>query len=488
MFKRKLNFAGRFSMSVMLFLVSVMFIQGVAAGAEPFWDVLTQPKVRKAVPLSNETVANLVEKLKPAVVNISVTEVVKTGSPQGFSAPFGNDDQLKEFWKRFFGNQEPREFKRKGLGSGFIINKEGYIVTNNHVVQKAKDITVILNNKEQYPAKVIGTDPKTDIALIKIEAKKNVVTAPLGNSDALRDGESVIAIGNPFGLAETVTSGIVSAKGRTIGAGPYDDFIQTDASINPGNSGGPLINYYGEVVGINTAIVAAGQGIGFAVPINMAKEILVQLKERGKVTRGWLGVSIQEITPELAKSFGLEREKGALISDVVPGGPAEKAGFKRGDIILELNGKAVKDYHELPRMVASMPPGEKVVFKVVRDGKEIMIPATVGELKEEEAVKPSEEMENQMGISLQAVTPEIAAELGMKKAEGVVVTNVEPGGMAAEAGIQRGDVILEVDRNPVNSLKEFSEALKKADKSLLLLIYRSGSTFYVSIKLSLKDN
>jgi serine protease Do len=488
MFKRKLNFAGRFSMSAMLFLVSVMFIQGVAAGAEPFWDVLTQPKVRKAVPLSNETVANLVEKLKPAVVNISVTEVVKTGSPQGFSAPFGNDDQLKEFWKRFFGNQEPREFKRKGLGSGFIINKEGYIVTNNHVVQKAKDITVILNNKEQYPAKVIGTDPKTDIALIKIEAKKNVVTAPLGNSDALRDGESVIAIGNPFGLAETVTSGIVSAKGRTIGAGPYDDFIQTDASINPGNSGGPLINYYGEVVGINTAIVAAGQGIGFAVPINMAKEILVQLKERGKVTRGWLGVSIQEITPELAKSFGLEREKGALISDVVPGGPAEKAGFKRGDIILELNGKAVKDYHELPRMVASMPPGEKVVFKVVRDGKEIMIPATVGELKEEEAVKPSEEMENQMGISLQAVTPEIAAELGMKKAEGVVVTNVEPGGMAAEAGIQRGDVILEVDRNPVNSLKEFSEALKKADKSLLLLIYRSGSTFYVSIKLSLKDN
>ncbi len=239
-----------------------------------------------------------------------------------------NDDQFKEFWKRFFGNQEPREFKRKGLGSGFIINREGYIVTNNHVVQKAKDITVILDNKEQYPARVIGTDPKTDIALIKIEAKRDLVSAPLGDSDALKDGESVIAIGNPFGLAETVTSGIVSAKGRTIGAGPYDDFIQTDASINPGNSGGPLMNYYGEVVGINTAIVASGQGIGFAVPINMAKEILVQLREKGRVTRGWLGVSIQEITPELAKSFGLQGEKGALISDVIPGGPGGESGVQ----------------------------------------------------------------------------------------------------------------------------------------------------------------
>lgn len=488
MFKEKQSFAKRFLTSAIVLLVPVMLLRGIAVGADSFWDTLSQPKAGKGVPLTNETVANLVEKLKPAVVNISVTEVVKTGIPQGFSGPQGNDEQLKDFWKRFFGNQEPREFKRKGLGSGFIINKEGYIVTNNHVVQKAKDITVILNNKEQYPARVIGKDPKTDIALIKIEAKRDFVSAPLGDSDALRDGESVIAIGNPFGLAETVTSGIVSAKGRAIGAGPYDDFIQTDASINPGNSGGPLINYYGEVVGINTAIVAAGQGIGFAVPINMAKEILVQLREKGKVTRGWLGVAIQEITPELAKSFGLRGEKGALISDVVPGGPAEKAGFKRGDVILELNGKTVKDYHELPRMVASMPVGDKVTLKVLRDGKEMMIPATVGELKDDAAVKPSEEVENRMGISLQAVTPEIAVELGMKKAEGVVVSNVEPGGLAGEAGIQRGDVILEVDRNPVNNLKEFNETLKKADKSLLFLIYRSGSTFYVTIKISSKEN
>jgi serine protease Do len=220
----------------------------------------------------------------------------------------------------------------------------------------------------------------------------------------------------------------------------------------------------------------------------MAKEILVQLREKGRVTRGWLGVAIQEITPELAKSFGLREEKGALISDVAPGGPAEKAGFKRGDVILELNGKTVKDYHELPRMVASMPVGDKVTLKVLRDGKEMMIPATVGELKDDAVVKPSEEVDNRMGISLHAVTPDIAAELGMKKAEGVVVTNVEPGGQAGEAGIQKGDVILEVDRNAVNSLKEFNETIKKADKSMLFLIYRSGSTFYVTIGISPKEN
>ncbi|MCL5022817.1 MAG: DegQ family serine endoprotease, partial [Nitrospirae bacterium] len=385
---------------------------------------------------------------------------------------------------RFFGNQEPRELKRKALGSGFIINKEGYIVTNNHVVQKAKDITVILKDKKQYPAKVIGTDPKTDIALIKIDAPESLISAPLGDSDALRDGESVIAIGNPFGLAETVTSGIVSAKGRTIGAGPYDDFIQTDASINPGNSGGPLINFHGEVVGINTAIVATGQGIGFAVPINMAKDILLQLKEKGKVTRGWLGVSIQEVTPEIAKSFGLPGEQGALISDIVPDGPAEKAGFKRGDVILELNGKVVKDYHELPRMVALMAPGEKAAFTILRDGKKEKITAVVGEMKEEETPKAPEEGANLLGITLQPVNQAIASELGMKKVEGLVVTNVEAGSIASEAGIQRGDVILEVDRRPVNTLREFSDALGKGQKALLLLIFRNGATMYVTLQTS----
>lgn len=479
---RKLSYVKKTYLLITAVFFSLLVLQGNAAIADSFWSTLDRSKIQKTVPVTNETVADLVDKLKPAVVNISVTQVVKTGAPQ-FESPFG-DDQFRDFWRRFFGNQEPREFKRKGLGSGFIINKEGYIVTNNHVVQKAKDITVILYNKEQYPAKVVGTDPKIDIALIKIDPKKDLAVAPLGDSDKLRDGESVIAIGNPFGLAETVTSGIVSAKGRTIGAGPYDDFIQTDASINPGNSGGPLINYHGEVVGINTAIAATGQGIGFAVPINMAKEILIQLKEKGKVTRGWVGVSIQEITPELAKSFGLKEEKGALVSDVVPGGPAEKAGIKRGDVIIEFNGKVVRDYHELPRMVASVPPGEKVTFKILREGKEETITAVVAELKEEEtAVQPAEEVQKQLGVSLQAVTPEIAVELGMKKPEGVVVTNVEPGGAAAESGIQRGDVILEADRRPVNSVREFNESVRKADGALLLLLYRNGATFYVSIKI-----
>jgi serine protease Do len=489
MFRRLQNgFSEKLCVHIVMCLLLLIILEGVALpAAPPFWTTLEPSKVKKAVPLTNETVADLVEKFKPAVVNISVTEVVKSGGvPPGFNVPGGDENPFREFWRRFFGNQEPREFKRKGLGSGFIINKEGYIVTNNHVVQKAKDITVILDNKEQYPAKIIGTDPKIDVALIKIDAKRDLISVPLGNSDNLREGEAVIAIGNPFGLAETVTSGIVSAKGRAIGAGPYDDFIQTDASINPGNSGGPLMNFHGEVVGINTAIVAAGQGIGFAVPINMAKDILLQLKEKGRVTRGWLGVSIQEITPELAKSFGLPGEKGALVSDIVPGGPAEAAGFRRGDVILEMNGRAVKDYHELPRMVASMSPGEKVAFKALREGKEITISAVVGEMKEEETIKTAETVENRLGISLQPVTPEIAADLGMKKAEGLVVTSVDPDGLAGETGIQRGDVILEVERRTVNTAREFSEAVRLADKSILLLIYRNGATFYASVKLAQK--
>jgi serine protease Do len=462
-----------------LFLAT--FLQ-TSALAGNFWSTEGQSGPRAEIQITNETVSKLTERLKPAVVNISVTQVVKAEIPQEFNAPPGNEDPFKEFWKRFFGGQGPKEFKRNGLGSGFVINKDGYIVTNNHVVQKAKDITVILFNKEQYPAKVVGTDPNTDIALIKIEAKENLAVIPLGDSDKLRQGESVIAIGNPFGLSETVTAGIVSAKGRVIGAGPYDDFIQTDASINPGNSGGPLINYYGEVVGINTAIVSSGQGIGFAVPINMAKDILIQLKEKGKVTRGWLGLSIQEVTPELARSFKMKEEKGALVSDVVGGGPAEKAGIRRGDIILEFNGKVINEYNELPRMVAILPPGEKATLKLLRDGKEREIPVTIGELKEEETAKPVEEMQKQLGISLQPVTPEIASELGMKKAEGVVITNVDTNSAASEAGLQRGDVILEVDRKTISSVKDFRDALRKAGKSMLFLIYRNGSTLYLSVR------
>lgn len=463
---------------VVSFAVAICFASG--AYAAPFWNTLPPSDSKAPVQLSNDTVARLVEAVKPAVVNISVTQTVKrSGAPQGFHAPFGDD----EFWKRYFGNQEPREFKQKGLGSGFIISKEGHIITNNHVVQKANEILVILSNKKQYPARVIGTDPKTDIALIKIDADEPLTVVPLGDSDRLREGEAVIAIGNPFGLAETVTAGIVSAKGRVIGAGPYDDFIQTDASINPGNSGGPLLNFHGEVVGINTAIAASGQGIGFAVPINMAKDIIVHLKDRGKVTRGWIGVSIQEVTAEIAKSLGLKEAAGALVSDVMPDSPGEKAGLKRGDVILEMNGRPVKDYHDLPRMVATLVPGEKAAFKLFRDGKEENATAVVAEMKEAEpAGAPTGDVQKQLGMTLQPVTPEIARELGLKKAEGIVVTDVDPNSVSGEAGIQRGDVVLEANRRTVNDLRDFSEAIQKGGKSHLLLLYRGGSTFYVTLR------
>lgn len=467
-------------------LLTIFLFTGSAPGSA-LWTTLPQPEVRKPIPLTNRTVSDLVDRLKPAVVNISVTQVITTGGIPQFQSPFGKEDPFNDFWKRYFGNQEQREFKKKGLGSGLIISSEGYIVTNNHVVQKAKDITVILNNKKQYPAKVIGTDPKTDIALIKIESSEELTVAPLGDSDKLKEGDAVLAIGNPFGLAETVTAGIVSAKGRMIGAGPYDDFIQTDASINPGNSGGPLINYYGEVIGINTAIIATGQGIGFAVPVNMIKEVLAQLKEKNKVTRGWLGVSIQEVTPELAKSFGLKDAAGALISDIIPDGPAEKAGFKRGDIILGFNGKGIKDAHELPRNVAALAPGDKATIKVLRDGKEEEIAVILGELKEEAVAKPSLAIQKDLGLTLQPVTPEIAKELDMKNAEGLVILNVEANSPAGDAGLKKGDVILEVNKKSVNSIKEFGSIMSKTDKAVTLLISRSGATFFVSISLPQKD-
>ena len=307
-----------------------------------------------------------------------------------FPNPFGERDPFEEFFERFFGGENPqREFRRRSLGSGFIINREGYIVTNNHVVENASDIKVSLSDKEEHDAKVIGRDPKTDVALIKIEAKKDLPAVALGDSSKLRVGEWVIAIGNPFGLGHTVTTGIVSAKGRIIGAGPYDDFIQTDASINPGNSGGPLFNMNGEVVGINTAIIASGQGIGFATPINVAKDLLVQLREKGRVVRGWLGVQVQRVTPELAKSFGLDRERGALVADVMADTPAAKAGIERGDIIVEFNGRKIEEMNDLPRVVAATPPDADVPMKLLRKGQEKVVQVKVAELKEERARRQS---------------------------------------------------------------------------------------------------
>jgi len=464
--------------------VALCMTGALTAYASPFWTETRQP--HKKIEITNETVPDLVRKLKPSVVNISVVKVEKIQGgpiPGHDFGPFRESDPFKDFWERFFGNRIPKEYRQRGLGSGFVISKEGYILTNTHVVQGADEIQVVLFNTQEYPAKVIGTDAKTDIALIKIEPREELIPAALGDSELLEQGAPVLAIGNPFGLSETVTTGIVSATGRVIGAGPYDNFIQTDASINPGNSGGPLFNYSGEVVGINTAIVASGQGIGFAVPINTAKDILVQLKEKGQVTRGWLGVTIQNVTPELAKSFKLEERKGALVADVSDGGPAADAGIRRGDVIVEFDGRPVENSQVLPQMVAGLMPGTEVDVKVIREGQPKVFKVKLATLEEEIIAAAETPQKKHLGVSIQIVTPELAKGLGMESAQGVAVTSVEPGSPAAAAGLRRGDVILEVDQKPVNTVEEFMESTSDiSSKPVLLLVWRQGSTFFVTFQ------
>ena len=429
--------------------------------------------------------ADLVEKIKPAVVNISTTKVVKT---QGRRSPFGDDffDRFfggDDFMRKFFGDN-PREFKQRSLGSGFIITKDGYIFTNNHVVEKADKIKVRLSSGKEYDAKVIGKDSKTDIALIKINATNNLPVAELGDSDKLRVGDWVLAIGNPFGLEQTVTQGIVSAKGRVIGSGPYDNFIQTDASINPGNSGGPLFNLEGRVVGINTAIVAHGQGIGFAIPVNMAKEVLNDLKSKGKVTRGWLGVSVQDITEDIAANMGIKEKEGALVADVVKGDPAEKAGLRTGDVIVEIDGKKVHDTHELLRIVAGVPVGKTVVLKAVRDGRLQNFNITVAERKDQELASAQERSGDYFGMTLQDITPSIAESLGLSDRSGVIVTSVQEGSPADEAGIKPKDVIIQVNKVNIKSMKDFQREMGKkgAKDGVLLLVKSGGAAHYVVVR------
>ena len=432
---------------------------------------------------------NLARKMKPVVVNISTTQTAETRGSQEFGSPFGEDDPFNEFWRRFFGGPLPRGPQRqRSLGSGFLIDSDGSILTNNHVVENASKIVVKLADGDQeYEAKVVGRDPKTDIAVIKINPKTSLPgPATLGDSDKLEVGEWVVAIGNPFGLDSTVTAGIVSAKGRHIGQGPYDNFIQTDASINPGNSGGPLINLRGEVIGINTAIFSRSGGnigIGFAIPINLVKELLPQLRGKGKVTRGYLGVLIQKVTPEIAESLGLQKSYGALVANVSKDGPADKAGVKVGDVIVEFDGKEVKDSSDLPIIVARTPVDKKVRMKVLRDKKEIVLNVTVGELKDEEVVASAPE-KGELGLTVQRLTPQMAESLGLEKAEGVVVTAVEPGSPADDAGIRRGDVILEVDRKAVRSVDDYKKAIAGARKGrgVLFLVRRGDNTLFLALK------
>lgn len=434
------------------------------------------------------SLSSLVKSVRPSVVNISTTSVIKGSNMQ--ERFFGQQNPFRDFFgddmlEKFFGDSPKREFKQRSLGSGCIIDREGYIITNNHVIEKAQTIKVKLIDGKEYDAKVIGRDPKTDLALIKIDAKNDLPVAVFGDSNNLEIGDWVVAIGNPFGLETTVTAGIVSAKGRVIGAGPYDDFIQTDASINPGNSGGPLFNLEGEVVGINTAIVSGGQGIGFAIPINMARELLPQLKSKGKVTRGWLGVVIQKITPEIAKSFGLQESEGALVSDITEDGPAEKAGIKRGDVIVSFNGKAIKEMDTLPKLVGATEIGKKAKVGIIRDGKSLEVEVVIGELKDERlqaSKKP--EVEKDFGLVVQNITPEIAKHLNLKDKRGVIVTDVQPGSPAQEGDIRSGDIIKEISRKPIKNLEDFKEAMKKVNikEGAVLLIQRENVTFYTVLR------
>lgn len=425
----------------------------------------------------------LVKKLNPVVVNISATQISEEG--EGPATPFGESDPFNEFWRRFFGNPGGRS-RQQSLGSGFIVASDGYILTNNHVITNAEKIVVKLSTDDrEYSAKVIGRDTKIDIALIKISAQ-NLPVAPLGDSDRLQVGEWVLAIGNPFGLDSTVTSGIVSAKERHIGEGPYGSFIQTDAKINPGNSGGPLINMQGEIVGINAAIFSesgGSVGIGFAVPINMAKDILPQLQTKGKVTRGWMGVAVQRVTPDIAESMGWEKARGALVSEVARNGPGERAGIKIGDLIIEYDGKEVKDANDLPILVARTAPGKRIQVKVLREKKELTIPVTLQELKEE-TVASSVKEKGALGLTVQTLTPEVAESLGVKRTGGVVITSVEPGSVADDAGLQEADIIIEVNRKSIHDLSDYNKAIAEAltGKRILFLIRRGENTSFVAVK------
>ena len=431
----------------------------------------------------------LVSALAPTVVNVSA-EIEVEGDPQS--------EELREFFRRFFGpralppgGQGPRQ-KQASLGSGFIVDPEGFVLTNNHVVQNASNIRVTFQDGKEREASIVGRDPQTDLALLKVknEEGQRFQAVQMGDSDSLNEGDWVMAIGNPFGLSHTVTVGIVSAKGRVIGAGPYDDFIQTDASINPGNSGGPLFNLKGELVGINTAIFSrtgGNIGIGFAIPVNLAKGLLPDLRA-GEVVRGFLGVSIQPVTKPIARSLDMKEARGALVADIGQGTPAEKQGIRRGDVILSLNGEPVENPRDLSRRVASLKPGSEARLRMFRDGQEREIAVRVGKMPVEEQVagqpkpQPPREAKAVLGLQVQELTPEIAKQLGTRSDKGVLIVDVKPASPAAEAKLQRGDVIIGANQKPVASVSDLQSALGKSKKEAeLLLVDRQGTTFFVTV-------
>jgi serine protease Do len=458
---------------IALVMAGVMLTAGLqVAGASK------SPSAARMIP---DNFSTLAEQVGPAVVNI---QVEKTAAPADTRQPGEGNPFGDERFKEFFGRQMPPQERRQGgVGTGFIIDKNGFIITNNHVVEGADSIKVKLKDEREFDAKVIGRDPQTDLALIKIDAKGDLPVASLGRSADLKVGEWVLAVGSPFGLEQTVTAGIVSAKGRAIGSGPYDDFIQTDASINPGNSGGPLVNLDGEVVGINTAIVAHGQGIGFAIPIDMATKVVAQLRDNGEVTRGWLGVNIQDLKGELADYYGAKSGEGVLVTEVVPGNPAEQAGIKAKDIITAVNGEKVKSSRELTAKAATLAVGETTKITLLRDGKERTVDVKVAKrpLTVADAGKPQVEKEGEYGLQVTDLTPEMAQRLKTNRAAGVVVVGVRPDSKAAKAGLQQGDLILEVNRRNVSSTGELKQMLAKSKGAdgVALLVQRANAGMLV---------
>jgi serine protease Do len=433
---------------------------------------------------TGQAIAEIVDKAKPAIVNISSTKTIKT---QTRSDPFFDDP----FFRRFFGDESPfrapKERKAFSLGSGVIVDAKGYILTSNHVIQGADEIKVTLLDKRELKGEVIGTDPLTDVAVIKINADR-LSTIKWGDSDKLRVGETVLAIGSPYGLTGTVTMGIVSAVGRAnVGIANYEDFIQTDAAINPGNSGGALVNVRGELVGINAAIFSTSggyQGIGFAVPSNMAKSVMESLIKKGKVVRGWLGVTVQPLTQELAKQFNLKEENGALIGDLVEGGPAEKAGIVRGDVIIEYEGKKIDEPNQLRNMVANTEPGKEVELTIIHENKTAKKRVTIGELPTEMQKSSTSEYNNLLrGVSIQDLTPELMNRLNLpKRLNGVVVTDIGEDSPAVMA-LTQGDVIQEINRQKITNVKEYETLASKLnpDEDILLLIYRNGSSIFITL-------
>jgi serine protease Do len=435
--------------------------------------------------------SNIVKVISPLVVNISTTKTVTKKDVSPFSHFF--DTPFQDFFEPF---NMPRKWKEENLGSGVLVSQDGYIITNNHVVEKSDEIKVTLFDQQTFTGKIIGTDPKTDIAIIKIAAD-TLPSIKWGDSDGLQVGEFVLAFGNPYSLGHTVTMGIVSALGRAnVGIADYEDFIQTDAAINPGNSGGPLVNTRGELVGINTAIFSRTggyQGIGFAVPSNMAKSVMTQLIKEGKVTRGWLGVTIQNLTPELSKEFGLKKTTGALVTDIFNDSPADKAGLMRGDVIIEVDGKKIKNVESLRNMVSQSKVGKKITIRVLRNGKSRRLYAIISEFPKDlaqamperhEEVSPKEENEL-AGFNVMDLTRDIAKQLGLSRNEsGVVIVKVEPYSPAEDAGLKKGDVIQEVNKKRIKNLNDFNKItpnIRKGD-TLLLFINRGGNKFYVTLK------